>query len=146
MLYYQNGRFYLGSLSFALPDDIALSTCEDVEYEDFFSMYATDETVHILLYPEFSDDSPEEFFDSLEPDTFRRLCEAQPIVCGGLSGYFMPYTTGDRTSCEYRFEMTDRESENNTFCMLAESDCLKYPEILGHRVVQELLQSLQREA
>ena len=148
MMYYRNGRFYLGNLSFALPDDIALDTCQGADYEDTFEIHSTDEALCVHLYAEYSDVSPKEFFegDSLEPDTFQRLSGIQPILCGGLYGYFLPYTTGERNYCEYRFRLIDEASGNNTFCIVTRSECLEYTEILAHRVVQELLESIQREA
>lgn len=148
MLLHKNGRWYVGKLSFALPDNICLLTDDAcVYFPNGMELVTPDETINISIYADTENLTGKDFLDNLldTADCFMRKSEAKPVCIGGLRGHFVYYESGTHLHCEYRFDAENTEQCNGiTIHIYVEKD-VDIVDICKGALVQQLLQSVRAE-
>lgn len=93
MLKYNQGRFELDCLSFAIPDNTYLTAVNEVELEDGFLFISEDGRIHLTMagndIAESAIESIESIFD--EEGSYRKVTEITELHKAGLEGCYVVY-------------------------------------------------------
>lgn len=147
MLLHNDNHFYIGSVSFSLPNNVYLVTAPEIGYEYGVQLVAfdRDRSYNIMILGEYSEISAKDFFDKkLKETCFHWFGGVTPISCNDLNGYYLLYT-GEYDFCEYRFDLADGNKEINTLCIIIDTNKkhLDIQTIIQYSAVKELLNSIQ---
>ena len=147
MLLHKNGRFFVGKLSFALPDNVYLQT-EDAPcyYANGLEMETPDEVIKLSVYADLEEHSSKEYIDDLLSNPiFTRRSETKQISVGGLHGHYAYYESGAHSHCEYRFDAEPTEHCNGITILVYVDKNVDIVEITQGELVQQLVQSVRAE-
>ncbi len=93
MLKYNKGRFELDYLSFSIPDNMFLTTVNEVELEDGFELFTEDGRIRVTVagndIAESAIESIESIFD--EEISYRKVGEITELHKAGLDGCYVVY-------------------------------------------------------
>lgn len=148
MLLHKNGRWYVGKLSFALPDNICLLTDDAcVYFPNGMELVTPDEAINISLYADTEKLTSKDFLDNLldTADCFLRKSEAKPVCIGGLNGHFVYYESGTHLHCEYRFDAENTEQCNGITIHIYVDKDVDIVNICQGELVQQLILSVRAE-
>lgn len=142
MLKYNQGRFELDCLSFAIPDNTYISAIYEVELEDGFHFISEDGRIHLTMagndIAESAIESIESIFD--EEDTYRKVGEITELHKARLEGCYVVYE--DNTTLHIEACLNTPEIERcHTFTVWAHTD-KKYGEEEIARMMRLYTQAL----
>ncbi len=147
MLFYNNGRFSLGSVSFKLPNEIMIDTQSDEISGQGFYLTAPDNGFGIEIdcrhskYDAYGEIA--HVFDGQLSYTLNS--EIKPIIFGGISGFCAFYEDRKFLYEEYAFDLNGCENGNifDIYVRICK-DCSAYDNEYKKRVVTELLDSIKQ--
>ena len=147
MIRYNKGRFYSGSISFALPDNCFLVIAEALNYFDNgLELASEDESLHITVATQWEDINASFFLDDMLTDSeFRRLSDTAPIIAGDLSGFYVIYEDKRNRYCEYRFDIKQKQNMNTLVINICTDKSVSIERMVNSLMVKELLSSLKGE-
>lgn len=148
MLLHKNGRWYVGKLSFVLPDNICLLTDDAyVYFPNGMELITPDESISISLHADTVELASKEHIDKLIDgvEMFTRKSETTPICLGGLKGHYAYYESSRHSHCEYRFDAKETEQCNGLTVMIYVDKHVDIVEIIQGELVQQLIQSVRAE-
>ena len=106
MVFYNNGRFQIGMVSFRIPDGVYLDTEFEQEIIEGFEILDKDQLFRIVLRSETWEENAFDFFTKyVIEQEYDALGELQPFNINGLHGYKMWYVGCNRNYFEFRFDM-----------------------------------------
>lgn len=141
MFLYKDNRFYLGNISFCLPNDIYINTCCD-EYNNCIELHPTDTNFRIIIYAEQNKAGAKHFFSEGEEMCYRRVGETEKILIDNICGYMISYESTHNAYQEYRFDVDSGES-NVLGIILHGEKPVTINTVLKHPITEKLLQSLK---
>lgn len=148
MLLHKNGRWYVGKLSFALPDNICLLTDDAcIYFPNGMELVTPDETINISVSADTERLASKAFLDDLLDATeiFTRRSETKPVCIGGLNGHYVYYESGTHLHCEYRFDAEEAEQCNGISIHIYVGKDVDIVNICQGGLVQQLIQSVRAE-
>ena len=148
MLLHNNGRWYIGKLSFVLPDNICLLTDDAcVYFPNGMELVTPDEAINISLHADTEALTSKDFLDDLVDniECFIRKSEAKSVCVGGLNGHYIYYESGTHFHCEYRFNSGESEQCNGISIHIYVDKRVDIVEIAQGKLVQQLIQSVRAE-
>ena len=111
MLKYNKGRFEIGNLSFTIPDNMYLTTSNEVELEDGLELFTEDWKVRVTVagndIAESALESIESIFD--EGASFRKVGEITELHKAGLDGCYVVYENDKEFHIEACLDTPDVE-------------------------------------
>ncbi len=148
MLYYDNGRFSLGSVSFKLPNSVMIDTRNDEISGQGFYIAAIDSSFNIQIdcrqsrfdaYNEIAHNFDGQFSYVLKG-------KIEPINCGGLSGFCAFYENPVAEYEEYAFNIEECENSNifDVYVMIRKN-CPAHDREKKNRAINELLGSISKK-
>lgn len=145
MILYENQRFHMGDISFALPDHIYLNTTPSTEYEYGMELVDEEERFVIAIGGEETDMSAQEFLESLGQEDYTWDGEITPVECNGFEGCYLVYSSRRDAYCEYCFKKSDTDEDINALSIVIQTEKEQYDihEIMKDRAVQELIESIR---
>lgn len=107
MLKHNNGRFYLGNVSFVLPDDMYINPYCEVDIEAGFELISADGRTYITVMGNESADNAKEAIESIfdEEGTFEQLSDIQNIRVEDLNGYWVKYKSSKYINIECAIDL-----------------------------------------
>lgn len=147
MIKHNRGRFYSGSVSFALPDNCYLVIAEALNYFDNgLELTCEDESIHITISTQWEDIPAKSFLDDMVAGSgFHRLSDTCPIAAGELSGFCVFYEDTRTCYCEYRFDLKEQDDLNTLVIYICSDKTDSVDRIANFPMVVELLASLKSE-
>ena len=93
MLKYNKGRFELDYLSFAIPDNMYLTSVNEVELEDGFELFTEDGKIRLTMAGNDIAESAVESIESIfeEELSYRKISEITELHRAGLDGCYVVY-------------------------------------------------------
>ena len=93
MLKHRNGRFYLGNVSFILPDEMYINPYCEVDIEAGFELVSSDKKLYLTVMGNEVADNAKEEIESIfdEEGCFEQVGEIESLDSGGLKGYCVKY-------------------------------------------------------
>ena len=90
---YRDGRFHIGNLSFALPDNTFVSTVTEIEIENGMGIVSGDERVVVIVMGNDIAESAKESIDSIfdSETNHKKLGEVEEVTVAGYNGYKVMY-------------------------------------------------------
>ena len=120
---YKEGRFHIGGISFALPDNTFVSTVTEIEIENGMGIVSEDERVVVVVMgnniAENAKESIESIFDS--ETNHKKLGEIEKVTIAGFKGYKVMYEDYKSTNIECCLDVED-DSELHTLTIWAQTD------------------------
>ena len=142
MLLYKNGKFRYGDLSFILPNNVYVNILPQHDNTDEIELFSEDMKISLTIHGRHTSPDFRKLFGKDE-DQWQDTT-AHTVLCDNTRGYFRTLIAEGEHVCEFRFRMIDRESLNNTLCIIAKSDCLKIRELIRHPTVTKLIRSIRQ--
>ncbi len=147
MLFYDNGRFFLGSVSFRLPCGVMIDTRSDEISGQGFYIIAPDHSLNIQIDCRHSRyDAYGEIAHNFDGQlSYVLKGEIEPITYGGLSGFRAFYENNVAEHEEYAFNINGCEDGNilDVYVMIRK-DCPTYDENYKIRLLREILEGLKQ--
>lgn len=145
MMYYENGRFRIGAVSFILPGPVFISPEMEMEIEIGFELLDPTGRVRVTIQGELSDDdSLTVLTEGLPADTFHRIDEVKAVSINGVSGHQMAYYSGGKNYVETRLDLPSVKGVNClTIIAKCRRDELDIESLRSERIFLELLNSIQ---
>lgn len=145
MMYYEKGRFRLGAVSFALPDQVYIDPEYEAEIQNGFELLDLEKRFRITIEGEYSEEDSDTFLSETLPEaSFHKLGSVESIQYNGARGHALCYYSGGYNYYEARFDLPEVEGIN---CLVV---LVKWPKgelehevILRERIVRELLGGLK---
>ena len=93
MLKYNKGRFELDYLSFSIPDNMDLTSVNEVELEDGFELFTEDGKIRLTMAGNDIAESAVESIESIfeEELSYRKVSEITELHRAGLDGCYVVY-------------------------------------------------------
>ena len=147
MIRYNKGRFYSGSISFALTHIRVLIIAEALNYFDNGPELASeDESLHITVSTQWEEMDAKSFLDDmLTGSEFCRLSDTVPVIAGELAGFYVIYEDKRNRYCEYRFDIKQKQDMNTLVIYICTSKSDSIEKMVTSLMVKELLGSLKSE-
>lgn len=126
MLRHHNGRFYLGNVSFMLPDDMYINSYCEVDIEAGFELVSSDRKLYLTVMGNGSADNAKETIESIfdEEGTFEQLNEIQPVRVDALDGYWVKYKSSKCINVECALDLpNNRDAVTLTVWARAKCEC-----------------------
>ncbi len=147
MIFYDNGRFSLGSISFKLPNGVLLDLKDDEVMGEGFCLYAPDESFNIRIRCTKSDVGAYKSLSEMIQDSetgYAMLGEIAEVNCNGLVGYKAVYVNSSTLNEEYAFDLTDcGDYDLLNICITLGKRCKSFDEDYKNRIISEVLQSIE---
>jgi len=145
MMYYEKGRFNLGSVSFLLPDRVYIDPEYEAEIHNGFELLDLDKRYRITIEGEHSSEDSATFLGETLPEaSFHKLGSVEPIQYNGVCGHALCYNSGRYSYYEARFDLPEVEEIN---CLVVLIKWTKgefdHEAVLRERIIKELLGSLK---
>ena len=106
MLYYDNGRFRMDSVSYELPDGVYIDTEFQSVIATGFEIVDPDGKFRIHIKGEHWDENSYEFFEKvIFPFGYDRLGKIEPVENNGMKGHKLWYQDSRINYIEYRFDL-----------------------------------------
>ncbi len=146
MIFYNNGRFSLGSVSFKLPNGVLLDTADDEIVAEGFCLYASDESFNVRIRFCNTEINAYDGIANLlfsNETGYRIIGEIESVNSNGLNGYRAVYEDKATLNEEYAFDLADC-GEYTLLSIYATIDKKNptYDETEKNRVLAELLNSI----
>lgn len=146
MMYYENGRFQLGGISFALPDRVCIDPEFEAEIQHGFELVDPGQRFRVTIQAEYSEEDSEQFLSqTLTPDAFHKLGKVAQMELGGIPGHSLEYESGGYSYFELRLDLPSQE-EWNCVVVLVKWDrgTLTHEQVKRERILTELLESIRK--
>lgn len=144
MVLYKEGRFHVGSLSFALPDNIYLDWSAEEAREALFVLSPADECYGIEIDIYADELRGEEFFrDALEAESYRWLSEVKEFDNGDVSGSYLFYESSKEEYCEILFAVEHEKYKTLTVVVYTKKKDSNIHAVMKEQPVLDLLHSIQ---
>ena len=148
MLTYQNGRFYLGDASFALPDNCKVDGYSEFPSHNGLLLHAPDGSYRMDISFEAYDGDARAFLQNMADD---QECGAspEPFIFGGLHGWELDQNHSDATRRSLAFDVNggydpDEEGKPNILEIIVWSeDNVPWDKIRIDKTFCELLAGIQ---
>lgn len=147
MLYYQNGRFKMDSVSYELPDGIYIDTEFQSEIATGFEIVDPDGKFRIHIKGEHWTENSYEFFEKVIFSVgYDRLGKIEAVENNGMHGHKMWYQDSKTNILEYRFDLPEGGKHANISIIL-KADNTKIPlsELENVPTLVALMKSLRPE-
>lgn len=145
MLFYKNGLFHAGSVTFPFPDGFYLNTEPDCQLPFGIEIISADEAYHVIL--ELEEDCEDGFTELsywLEPDTgFRAIEPIEAVSINGFPVYQCTYGGKLTSAYEARFELGDDKQFTLAVTCSATRDIVS---LKNSEAVQKILHSIKKAA
>ena len=146
MFIYKNGRFGFGSVSFALPEDIAVDTAYTDVIIDGFCLRPLNKSFEVSIS---CSDSGMKAYDEIasvinDGAGYKLIGEILPISYGGLNGYMVKYENESALNEEYAFDTPNGgEYDLIDIFVSIKKRSNTYDEAYKNRVVSEILNNIK---
>ena len=124
MLKHLKCRFYIGGLSFCLPDNLYLNDRSEVALKNGFELVSKDRAVTLMILavdtPTTAQNSIAELFAG-DHFSFEAIGPVESVVFDGIRGYLTAYTGADSLNPECALELPD-QSEHPVLTVWAKID------------------------
>ena len=148
MLYYKNNRFYIGGMSFALPENVYVVTDFERTTANGFAYMSRDRKITVTVGTDNSEESLEEYIksDDFADNGFKAL----DIMQGGYSGLKGTAALYSGETCEYceiRLLLPRPTEGERMFIIFAEvrKEDIPIKDAVKHTAVTELIMSLKKD-
>lgn len=143
MLFYKNGLFHAGSISFPFPDGFYLNTEPDCQLPAGIEAIAADESYHVLFeFEEICEDCVTELSYWLEPDTgYHAIEPIEAVFINGFPVYQCTYGGRITSSYEARFDLGSGKQFSLAVSCDAEDDIVS---LKNTETVQRILHSIKK--
>ncbi len=148
MLFYDNDRFSLGSVSFKLPNGVLLDLKDDEVLGEGFCLYAPDESFNVRIrFCNTEIKSYDGIADLLFSNEtgYRIIGDIELINCNGLNGYRVKYEDKATLNEEYAFDLADcGEYTLFDIYVTISKKSSTYDEACKSRILSELFDSIEK--
>lgn len=146
MLLHKQGRFYSGSVSFALPDGCYLVIAEALNYhENGLEITAPEGLFNITISTYYEEMDAKSFLDDmLSSSGFIRLSDTKLVNAGDLEGYSVMYRDKRNIYCEYHFDLEEKDDINALVIFIYADKSADIASISSSKMVADLLSSLKK--
>jgi len=143
MLKYNKGRFELDYLSFAIPDNMYLTSVNEVELEDGFELFTEDGKLRLTMAGNDIAESAVESIESIfeEELSYRKVSEITELHRAGLDGCYVVYEDDEMLHIEACLNTPGIEN-CNSFTVWARTE-KKYGEEEVARMMRLYTQALE---
>lgn len=144
MVLYKEGRFHVGNLSFALPNNIYLDWSAEEAREALFLLSPADQCYEIEIDLYEDELRGEEFFrDLLEEESYRWLSEVKEFDDGDVSGSYLFYESSKEEYCEIRFDLEHEKYTTLTVLVYTKKKDANIHAVMKEQPVLDLLHSIR---
>ena len=147
MLYYENGRFRMDSVSYELPDGVYIDTEFQSVIATGFEIVDPDGKFRIHIKGEHWDENSYEFFEKvIFPFGYDRLGAIESIENNGMKGHKLWYQDSKTNTIEYRFDLPEGGKHANISIILkADNTQIPLSELENVPAFVTLMKSLRPE-
>lgn len=148
MLYYKNNRFYIGGMSFVLPENVYVATDFERTTANGFAYMTRDRKITVTVGTDNSEESLEEYIKSEDfADNGFKVLDIMQGGYSGLKGTAALYGSETCEYCEIRLLLPRPTEDERMFIIFAEVRKADIPikEAVKHTAVTELIMSLKKD-
>ncbi len=146
MIFYDNGRFSLGSVSFKLPNGVLLDTADDEVVAEGFCLYAPDTSFNVRIRFCNTEINAYDGIANLlfsNETGYRIIGKIESVNSNGLNGYRAVYEDKATLNEEYAFDLSDcGEYTLLSIYVTIDKGNLTYDVVYKNRVLNEILDSI----
>lgn len=131
---HKQGRFYIGNISFSLPNNTYVTSVTEIEIENGIGIVSDDEKVVVMImgndYAESAKESIESIFDS--ETGYEKVGEIEEVTLAEFNGYKVMYQDQRSVNIECCFDV-NQDSDVVTLTVWAKTD-----RVLGEEAIVKM--------